>query len=319
VRAVRRVAALLALCGLLLTTCGPAVEELDAVPVPDRQVAPTPDDTVAPDPARPAERDDGEPTDDGPGPSEDDAPSDDAPSGDGGAGPADEPAPVPEPAPQPPATLPPSLLGAEWQRIPTSQKVVALTFDAGANADAVASILGTLDATRTPATFFLTGRWTERYPDLAARIAARYPVGNHSVTHPRFTDLTAAQLRQELEGAEATIRDATGVSTVPLFRFPFGDRDARTIELVNDAGYGSFRWTVDTLGWQGTSGGMSVEAVVDRVLDTAGAGQIVLMHVGSHPTDGSMLDADALPTVVRELRARGYRFVTLREALELGG
>jgi peptidoglycan/xylan/chitin deacetylase (PgdA/CDA1 family) len=315
---VRRVATLFALCALVLTTCGPAVEELDAVPLPERQVAPTPEGTVAPDTTPPPEPDDG-PTDGDDAPTGDDGPTDgdDAPPGGGTAGHDDEPTPAPEPTKQP-ATLPPSLSGAEWQRIPTSQKVVALTFDAGANADAVASILGTLDATRTPATFFLTGRWTEHYPDLAARIAARYPVGNHSVTHPRFTELTAAQIRQELEGAEATIRDATGVSTLPLFRFPFGDRDARTIELVNDAGYGSFRWTVDTLGWQGTSGGMSVEVVVDRVLDTACAGQIVLMHVGSHPTDGSMLDADALPTIVRELRGRGYRFVTLREALELG-
>ena len=35
------------------------------------------------------------------------------------------------------------------------------------------------------------------------------------------------------------------------------------------------------------------------------------MHVGSNPSDGSTLDADALPTIISELRARGYSFVTL--------
>lgn len=225
-------------------------------------------------------------------------------------------APTPPPDPEPSA-LPASLRGAEWERIPTSRKVVALTFDAGANADGVPAILRTLEATDTPATFFLTGRWTEAHPDLARRIASSYPVGNHSVTHPAFTTLSDAQVRREVGDAEGTITRIAGRSPRPLFRFPFGDRDARTIRLVNDAGYGSIRWTVDTLGWKGTSGGMSASAVVDRVVATAGPGQIVLLHVGSHPTDGSTLDADALPRIISELKARGYRFVTLPEALRI--
>jgi peptidoglycan/xylan/chitin deacetylase (PgdA/CDA1 family) len=226
------------------------------------------------------------------------------------------PAPSPDPAPAP---LPASLRGAEWDHVPTTQKVVALTFDAGANADGVPSILSTLEATNTPATFFLTGRWTDNNPELARRIAARYPVGNHSITHPYFTALTDAQLRDELLGAEATITEVTGNSTRPLFRFPYGDRDARTVRLVNEAGYGSFRWTVDTLGWKGTSGGMTTSVVVDRVMDTARPGQIVLLHVGSHPTDRSTLDADALPEIIERLQAQGYRFITLTEALTIAG
>jgi peptidoglycan/xylan/chitin deacetylase (PgdA/CDA1 family) len=226
------------------------------------------------------------------------------------------PTPSPDPAP---AQLPPSLRGAEWDRVPTTQKVVALTFDAGANADGVPSILSTLEATNTPATFFLTGRWTDNNPELARRIAARYPVGNHSISHPYFTKLTDAQLREEVLGAEATITEVTGSSTRPFFRFPYGDRDARTIRLVNEAGYGSFRWTVDTLGWKGTSGGMTTSVVVDRVIETARPGQIVLLHVGSHPTDRSTLDADALPEIIEQLHAQGYRFITLTEALAIAG
>lgn len=76
-----------------------------------------------------------------------------------------------------------------------------------------------------------------------------------------------------------------------------------------------FRWTVDTLGWKGTSGGMTVTKVVDRVLAAAEPGAIVLMHVGSNPDDGSTLDADALPIVIRKLRARGFGFVRLSKVL----
>ena len=70
---------------------------------------------------------------------------------------------------------------------------------------------------------------------------------------------------------------------------------------------------MDTLGWEGTSGGQSVPTVVSRVLANLRPGEIVLMHVGSDPDDGSTLDADALPTVISNLRARGYSFVTVTQ------
>jgi peptidoglycan/xylan/chitin deacetylase (PgdA/CDA1 family) len=307
---VRRLVAVAVTLLLLVSACGPRIEELDAVRLPDGPRTETPAPTPTESPPSPE-----------PAPSSEPVPS---PAPEPSPDPSPSPSPSPPPAPDPSPTttpasppLPASLRGAEWVRIPTSERVVALTFDAGANADAVPSILATLEETGATGTFFLTGRWTESFPDLATRVAGRYPLGNHSVSHPSFTGLTDAEVRAEIDGAERTIVAVTGRSTRPLFRFPFGDRDARTIALVNGAGYGSIRWTVDTLGWKGTSGGMTADAVVARVLDTAGAGQIVLMHVGSHPTDGSTLDADALPTVIRELRARGYRFVTLPDALRL--
>ena len=113
-----------------------------------------------------------------------------------------------------------------------------------------------------PGTFFLTGRWVEANPDgVAAIVAAGHRLGNHSVTHPAFTGLSDDAIRDEVLGAEAAIQ-AAGGDPRPLFRFPLGDRDARTIAAVNDLGYLPVRWTVDTLGWQGTSGGQSVQSVL---------------------------------------------------------
>lgn len=226
--------------------------------------------------------------------------------------------PTAEPTGHPPAppadapAVPDDLLGADVERIPTGDKVVALTFDAGANADALPRILATLADEGVPGTFFLTGRFVRQFPEESRSItAAGHRLGNHSVTHPEFTSLTSGQIQEEVRGAERDIVDFAAGDPRPLFRFPFGDRDARTIEAINNLGYVAVRWTVDTLGWQGTSGGRSAEEVTQRVVSTATPGQIVLMHVGSHPTDGTMLDADALPDVIAALRAAGYRFVTL--------
>jgi len=72
----------------------------------------------------------------------------------------------------------PSLAGAEWERLPTTRKLVALTFDAGSGNEGVASILATLAEKNVPATFFLKGQWAEAFPADAKAIADRYPVGN---------------------------------------------------------------------------------------------------------------------------------------------
>lgn len=222
------------------------------------------------------------------------------------------PAPAPSPGGSPsPSTFPVALRGQDVERIPTSRHLVALTFDAGANADGLGSILGTLAREHVRATFFLTGRWVTDDPDRVRRIrTGGHRVGNHTQTHPDLTALGDAAVRTQVLTAQRTITGA-GADPRPLFRFPFGERTDHSIRLVNDLGYVAVRWTVDSLGWQGISGGRSARTVTARVLAAAQPGEIVLMHVGSNPDDRSTLDADALPAVIDGLRARGYGFVTL--------
>ncbi len=210
--------------------------------------------------------------------------------------------------------IPSWLLGHDVTSV-SSTKVVALTFDAGSSNAAVSSILDTLGRTGTPATFFLTGTWAQTYPSDARRISDRFPIGNHSMTHPDFTTLSEAAMRDQLDRARTAILAATGQDPRPYFRFPFGAVNNQAIAVVNARCYVPFRWTVDTLGWKGTSGGMSVTEVRDRVLGGVSNGAIVLMHVGANPDDGTTLDADALPSVITGLRAAGYRLVTLEMLL----
>ncbi|KRE81746.1 polysaccharide deacetylase family protein [Arthrobacter sp. Soil763] len=218
----------------------------------------------------------------------------------------------PPPAPPPPAEpFPAALRGVDVEVIPGAGRAVALTFDAGANSAGLPSILRTLAAAGVRATFFLTGTWASANPAGVASItAAGHRVGNHSMTHPGFTSLSDAQIAAQLADARAAI-SAGGAEPRPLFRFPFGERDARTIAAVNALGYVPVRWTVDTLGWKGTSGGITARIVEDRVLAALQPGEIVLMHIGSNPDDGSTLDADALPRIIDRIRQAGYGFTTL--------
>lgn len=230
------------------------------------------------------------------------------------ATPAPEP-PPPVPAPEPPPPPPSPVLacaGTDAEALPAAGRAIAITVDLGGDATGLPPILQTLEAEDVRATFFVTGAWLRRHPDGLRQIAAAgHVVGNHTDTHPRLPTLSAAQVRAELAAVEDLVRATTGRTTRPLFRFPFGERDARTLAVVNTAGYCAYRWTVDTLGWKGTSGGVTAPQVVDRVLSTLRPGQIVLMHGGANPDDGSTLDADALPEVLGQVRARGYGFTTL--------
>jgi peptidoglycan-N-acetylglucosamine deacetylase len=215
--------------------------------------------------------------------------------------------------PPPPAIyqLPDRLRGVEWSRLPTTRRLVALTFDAGSNAGGVRPILATLRKEEViHATFFLTGRWVSAYSGLARRLAAQFSIGNHTITHPHLPALSDLAIAREVRGGRQAIAAQTGIETRPLFRFPYGESSPRALRIVNDLGFASIRWTVDTLGWEGTSAGITTSSIVRRVLDELQPGEIVLMHVGASP-DGSTPDANALAHVIRAIRAHGYTFTTV--------
>jgi len=205
--------------------------------------------------------------------------------------------------------LPPAVVAGELVRLQTRQRVVALTFDGGGNADAAKGVLAVLRKEHVPGTFFLTGHFVQSYPLLARAIGRRYRVANHTVNHLDLRRLPTAAATREITRARSMILHATGRDPRPLFRFPYGARDSRTLGIVRKLGYVSVRWTVDTWGWMGLSM-QSVAGARRRVLDQLVPGEIVLMHLGS-ARDHSMIDSAALPGVIRAIRARGYRFVTL--------
>jgi peptidoglycan/xylan/chitin deacetylase (PgdA/CDA1 family) len=200
--------------------------------------------------------------------------------------------------------------GGEIERLQTSKKIIALTFDGGDNAGGAQRILATLGRRHVTATFFITGRWARRYPRLARVIGVHYAVGNHTYSHAPLPALTSAAVRAEIIAGARWIRRETLREPRPLFRFPFGDRDSRTIGIVHALGYQSVRWSLDTWGWMGPSAGQSTATVVRRVSTRLRPGDILLMHLGS-ARDGSVLDAEALPAVIDTIERRDYHFVTL--------
>lgn len=212
------------------------------------------------------------------------------------------------------APLPRGWSGKIINRAPTKRRVVALTFDCGSNGAGVPSILTTLRKTNTRATFFVTGQFARSNAKTVRKIVADgHLVGNHSDTHANFTGLSPAGQTAQLRKAERSITADTGSSPRPWFRFPYGASNSSAVRQVNRGGYATIGWTVDSLGWLGTSTGQSAASVTRRVVGAAQPGEIALMHCGSNPNDRSTLDANALPAVIRGLTNKGFGFATLGE------
>jgi peptidoglycan/xylan/chitin deacetylase (PgdA/CDA1 family) len=199
---------------------------------------------------------------------------------------------------------------APIERLATAQHVVALTLDAGGNADAAPRAFAELRRAGIPVTLFLTGRWVTLHPVLAHEIGsdAKWVVGDHTVDHQPMPTLPPAKARWEIVEAAREIEHETGRDPKPLFRFPYGAETPALDALVARLGYVDVRWSVDSLGWRGPCC-QSVAGIVSRVVAALRPGAIVLMHIGS--SGGGTLDTDALPAVIHAIEAHGYRFVTV--------
>jgi peptidoglycan/xylan/chitin deacetylase (PgdA/CDA1 family) len=209
------------------------------------------------------------------------------------------------------AAMPAGLGGRVWNVIPTKKKIVALTFDVGPH-NGLKKTLSVLRRDHVRGTFFLVGGFARKYKAIARSVAAAGEViGDHSLTHPHFTRITDTSMRYQVLGAGTQIESVTQADPWPWFRFPYGDYNGQAVRVLNSIGFVPIGWTVDTLGWMGTSQGITVQTVVDRVLASLQPGEIVLMHGGTDTGDGSHVDADALPTVIRDIRGYGYNFVTI--------
>jgi len=202
--------------------------------------------------------------------------------------------------------------GKDVERAIMDKKLIALTFDGGGNADGIEKILKTLSKNSIRLTFFLTGKFVEKFPDEVEEIKkSGGEIANHTYSHKNFIQLNSEEATGEINQMK-TVAEKMGMALAPFFRFPYGAYKKEGIALVNGLGYIAVRWTVDSLGWQGKRDGREARFVTDRVVEKAAQGGIVLMHLGS-AADGSTFDADALPGIIATLKEQGYQFVTLSE------
>jgi len=202
------------------------------------------------------------------------------------------------------------LVGEIVDRVATSQKVVALTFDDGPEPNKTEQILQILAAEQIPATFFLVGQALERHPELAKKLlAAGHQLGNHSYSHQRMLFKSPEFIANEIEKTDALLRDV-GVTGQILFRPPYGKKLLLLPWYLATHQRVAVTWDVAPENYRQIA--KDSHAIVQHCLEKVQPGSIILLHV---MYDSRRTTMQAVPELIRQLKAQGYQFVTVNELI----
>lgn len=191
--------------------------------------------------------------------------------------------------------------------VDTTEKKVALSFDAAWGAEDFMRIMDTLDQHNVKVTFFMTGGWVDDNPDCVKELVKRgHDLGNHSQHHYDMTTISKKEQEQELMDVHNKVKELTGYEMF-LFRPPYGAYDNAVIKTAYGLDYYPIQWSVDSLDWKD----YGVDSIINTVCnhDALGPGAIILCHNGAKYT------ADALDTLLTNLEQQGYSFVPISELI----
>jgi peptidoglycan/xylan/chitin deacetylase (PgdA/CDA1 family) len=199
-------------------------------------------------------------------------------------------------------------------RVPTQQQVIALSFDDGPHPQFTPQILDLLDEHQIPATFFLIGRHVHQQPELARRIAnGLHEIGNHTFTHRILPFLRDDMIVQEIRHTGEIIGEVTGKSA-RFLRPPMGLFTKRVVDLIEGCGYEVVIGDV----YPRDPHRPGREKIYHRVISRARPGSIIILHDGGNSghVDRSQT-VWAVQQIVRQLRGKNYRFVTISQLVSL--
>ncbi|WP_456272741.1 polysaccharide deacetylase family sporulation protein PdaB [Bacillus sp. AK031] len=188
-------------------------------------------------------------------------------------------------------------------------KGISLTFNVGWGDEKAEPILEGLEKQGVQsATFFLSGSWAERHPDIVEKIIkSGYEIGSLGYAYEDYSDLDDSKVRQDILKAQEVF-EKLNIEDVNLIRMPTGHFDKRVLTIADKLGYTVVHWSVNSQDW--TNPG--VEKILENV-SPAKKGDIVLLHA----SDSAKQTQKALPQIVKMLKSKG-EFISVSEMIANG-
>ena len=182
---------------------------------------------------------------------------------------------------------------------------VVLTFDDGPWPKNTPAVLEALAAHCLKATFFPIGEHAMWHPEILKQVAAAgHTIGTHTWSHPDLTKKSFAEARDEIEKGVSAVHAAVGGPTAPFFRFPDLRHPPQMVTYLGGRNIAIFSTDIDSFDFKLRKPEQVINSVMAK-LATHGKG-IILMH------DFQRATAEALPALLKELKAKGYRVVHMQ-------
>lgn len=202
------------------------------------------------------------------------------------------------------------LFGTLVHRVETTEPVIALTFDDGPTPEKTERILQLLAEAQVVATFFLTGEEIEQHPHLLRKILkAGHQVGNHSYSHQRMLFRTPGFIAAEIEKTDALLK-AAGAPEPYYFRPPYGKKLFMLPRYLEKHQRIAVTWDVAPENFGKLT--QNPQLLAEYTINHTKPGSIILLHVMYDSRANTM---QAVPAIIRGLKAKGFRFVTVTELL----
>src|ERR1700754_2528517 len=185
---------------------------------------------------------------------------------------------------------------------------VVLTFDDGPWPNNTPAVLKALADECTTGIFFSIGKHATYYPEILKQVyAAGHTVGTHTWSHATLTNkkLTDDQRKEEIEKGFSAVKWALGgISPAPFFRFPALQHPPEMVTYLGTRNIAMFSCDLDSFDFKARNAQQVIDVTMKK-LDKLGKG-IILMH------DFHKHTAEALPELLRKLKAGGYKVVQMK-------
>jgi peptidoglycan/xylan/chitin deacetylase (PgdA/CDA1 family) len=189
-----------------------------------------------------------------------------------------------------------------------ADKEVVLTFDDGPWPGNTPAVLKALADQCTKAVFFSIGKHATYHPEILRQVlAAGHTVGTHTWSHANLNSkkLNEQQVKDEIEMGMSAVKLALGTDPAPFFRFPELQHNPEAVAYLGQRNVAIFSCDLDSFDFRKTSTPEKIIETVMSKLEKQGKG-IILMH------DFQKHTAEALPELLRRLKAGGYKVVQMK-------
>lgn len=226
-------------------------------------------------------------------------------------------------------------LARSFEKLPTSDKILALTFDGGSAATGTDSLIKVLEEKDVQSTIFLTGGFVRNFPGIVKKLLDhKHELANHTFSHPHLTSyendrqhITLGHVNRDyifnqLNKTDSLVFRHFAEHLKPYWRAPFGEYNEEILTWAAELGYKHISWSpgCDTRDWvsdEESSLYRTSNEIYEYLLKLESRGRlkgaVILFHL--HSDRDHDMPYKMLPKLIDSLRKRGYKLVTISQLL----